>query len=294
MSKSTHVHPLSAQDTRWLLREVEAVLRTRGHTWTLVDGRAFQLTDGPIMGLDNLARRLHLAPRRAWRRLVREQVTTLLSGFDPRAAIRAEDLRVRLLDPATMPDLEYEPLRPLPGLHGVLSAQGPGLTALFGKLDTVEVERDDAYVRALENLAALPLPQHVRRRLDPDLPGSWVDVLRADDSFGASRVMVLPEVLRRTLRREIPPSGVLVAVPHKFEMWLHFPVDNSVLDVSVEMAFEALCAWAEEPFPLSPHVYLVSPDMHAEVLVAADAEGASLDHRRLRQLIRSLPPSAAA
>ncbi|CAB4737365.1 unannotated protein [freshwater metagenome] len=119
-------------------------------------------------------------------------------------------------------------------------------------------------------------------------------MLRADDSFGASRVMVLPEALRRTLRREIPPSGVLVAVPHKFEMWLHFPVDDSVLDVSVGMAFDALCAWAQEPFPLSPHVYLVSPDMHAEVLVAADAEGASLDHRRLRQLIRSLPPSAAA
>lgn len=294
MSESTYVHPLGAQDSRWLLREVESVLRTLGRTWTLVDGPAFQLTDGPIMGLDNLARRLHLAPRRSWRHLVKTQVTTLLSGFDPQAAIRDEDLRIRLLDPQAMPDLDYEPLRSLPGLEGVLSAQGPGLTALLGKLETVGAERDDAYARALENLAALPLPQHVRRRLDPDLPSSWIDVLRADDSFGASRVMVLPEVLRGTLRREIPPSGILVAVPHKFEMWLHFPVDDSVLDVSVEMAFAALCAWAEEPFPLSPHVYLVSPDMHAELLVAADAEGASLDHRLVRQLVRSLPPSEAA
>jgi hypothetical protein len=289
---SPTVQGLSASQTRWLVREVEAVLHELGREWSLVDGVAFQLTDGPLMGLDNLARRLQLFPTARWPELVRAQLTTMLSVSLP-DSVAPEHLRAKLERPETLGDLDYQPLELLPGLPAVLSAQLPGATVQMGTLDRVE-GRDQAYATALDNLTRLPLPRHVRRRADPRVPHSWIEFLEAGDSFGASRVLVLPDVVRRVLRRDFPASGVLVAVPTKFDLWIHVPTDVSVVDTALLLAHDAFAQFSSAPFPLTPHVYLVSPDMQAEALVVPDRAGADVNRSALERLLGQLAPDGPA
>ncbi len=286
----THNEPrlpgLSAADTRWLVAEAQRVLADLGQSSSVLDGIALEAEDGRTVGLDNLARTISWMPRKRWPRVVRDQLTTLQAVRPDRRPAK-QDLRVKLWPRERAGDLlEYEPLEPLPGLLAVVAAQGNGFSQEFGKLDLVG-DRDEAYDVALANVAALPRPRHTRRRIDPRVPGSWVEFLDSPDAYGAARVVVLPDVLRK-LRIDFPAHGVLVAVPTKFELWVHVPVDEHVLDTAVAMSWVALRTFAEEPYPISPDVFLVSPDMHAIRLVRPDAQGFDLDDRALRSLLQEL------
>ena len=142
-------------------------------------------------------------------------------------------------------------------------------------------------------MAGLPRPRHTRRRIDPHTRNSWVEFLDSSDAYGAARVVVLPEVLRTVLRTDFPPHGVLVAVPTKFELWVHVPVDEDVVVTALRMSWLAYRTWAEEPYPVSPDVFLVSPDMQAVRLVSPDRKGCDLDEGAMLGLLRSLEEGQA-
>ena len=279
---------LSTTDTRWLLQQAQRVLADLGHESTVLDGVALTLDDDRVMGLDNLARTLAHLPRKRWKRAVREQLTTLVR-FDPRQPVEGAELRLKLWPRERAEQmLEYDAMEPLPGVVAVLAAHRDGMTAEFGKLDMVG-DRDTAYDTALANLASLPLPRHSRRRIDKRVPTSWVEFLDSTDPFGAARVLVLPEMIRRVLRTDFPRQGVLVAVPTKRELWIHVPVDESVAQTAMTMSWLSFRTWATEPYPISPDVYLVSPDMHAVRLVAPDDDGVVIDTEALAGLLEALP-----
>lgn len=277
---------LTTTDTRWLLAEAQKVLTGLGHTPHVVDGVALGTEDGRTVGLDNLARTISRLPRKRWSRAVRDQLTTLEAARIDQPPAR-EDLRVKLW-PAERADdfLTYEALEPLPGLLAVIAAQGAGFSHEYGELDLVG-DRHDAYDTALGNMVGLPRPRHSRRRVDPRVPTSWVEFLDSPDAYGAARVAVLPDLLR-TMRIDLPPHGVLVSVPTKYELWIHVPVDETVVDTAVAMAWMALRTHAEEPYPISPDVYLVSPDMVAARLVRPDERGFDLDDRAALGLLRAM------
>jgi len=278
---------LSAADTRWLVAEARRVLCDLGHTSTVVDGVALQLPDDRVMGLDNLARTVRLLPRKRWGRAVRDQLTALVD-IRPDERVDPADLLAKLLPSEQAEDfVAYDALEPLPGVVGVLARQGERTCQVFGRLDTVG-DRDEAYDAALANLAALPLPRHTRRRVDPDEPESWVEFLDSPGSFGASRVLVLPDLLRRLLRRDFPAHGVLVAVPTQHELWVHVPIGESVVPTALAMAWLAHRTWSEEPYPISPDVFLVSPDMHAVTLVRPTRNQVDLDRRAMVELLEAL------
>lgn len=278
---------LTAADTRWLVAEAQRVLTDLGHTSTVVQGVALGLADKRTMGLDNLARTISLMPRKRWPRAVRDQLSALVDLRADLPPARA-DLRVKLW-PRERADefLTYEGIEPLPGVVAVLAAQGDRVSREFGRLELVG-DRDEAYDTALTNLAGLPRPRHTRRRIDPRVKGSWVEFLDSNDAYGAARVVVLPEVLRRVLRTDFPPQGVLVAVPTKFELWVHVPVDEDVVETALRMSWLAYRTWAEEPYPICPDVFLVSPDMHAVALATPDREGCSLNEHAMLDLLRCL------
>lgn len=257
----------------------------------MLEGVALTITDGPVVGLDNLARAISRMPRKRWGRAVRDQLTTLVQ-VRPDTAPAIRDLRVKLRLKGSADDLTYEPLEPLPGVVGVLAAQGEGVSMEFGRLDLVG-DRDEAYEAALTNISGLPRPRHTRRRIDPHTRNSWVEFLDSSDAYGAARVVMLPEVLRKVLRTAFPPHGVLVAVPTKFELWVHLPVDEDVVDTALRMAWLAYRTWADEPYPISPDIFLVSPDMHAARLVRSDRHGCDLDETVLLGLLRCLEDGRA-
>lgn len=278
---------LNITDTSWLISEARRVLTDLGHSSSVVDGVALILADEREVGLDNLARTLSLLPRRRWPRAVRDQLSALLAT-SPDQPPATGDLRVKLWPKERAEELlTYDALEPLPGVFAVLAAQGDGVSHEFGTLDLVG-DRDAAYDAALSNLAGLPLPRHTRRRIDPRASGSWVEFLDSRDAYGAARVAVLPEILRRVLRIEFPAHGVLVAVPTKFELWVHLPVDESVIDTAVTMSWLAHRTWSEEPYPISPDVFLVSPDMDATRLIKPEREGCGFDERVALDLLTAL------
>lgn len=284
---------LTTADTRWLVAEAQRVLTDLGHSSSVVEGIALNLEDGRTLGLDNLARTVSRMPRGRWTRAVRDQLSALVA-VRPDQPPATDDLRVKLW-PRERADelLTYDALEPLPGVVAVLAAQGDRVCHEFGKLDLVG-DRDEAYEAALTNVAGLPRPRHTRRRIDPHTHNSWVEFLHSSDAYGAARVVVLPDVLRRVLRTDFPPHGVLVAVPTKVELWVHVPVDEDVVMTAVRMSWLAYRTWAEEPYPVSPDIFLVSPDMHAVRLARPDHEGCDLDEGAMLGLLRSLEEGQAA
>lgn len=283
---------LTTADTRWLVAEAQRILTDLGETSTVLDGVALTLADGQVMGLDNLARTISRMPRKRWSHAVREQLSALV-GLRVDQPPTRDALRVKLW-PRERADelLTYDALEPLPGVVAVLAAQGDRVSHEFGRLDLVG-DRDEAYDTALTNISGLPRPRHTRRRIDPRVTGSWVEFLDSSDAYGAARVVVLPEIMRTVLRTDFPPHGVLVAVPTKFELWVHVPVDEDVVATAVRMSWLAHRTWVEEPYPISPDIFLVSPDMRATRLVRPDRKGCDLDEAAMHGLLRSLEDGRA-
>ena len=97
----------------------------------------------------------------------------------------------------------------------------------------------------------------------------------------------------RALRTDFPSHGVLVAVPTKCELGVHVPVDEDVVQTALRMSWLSHRTWSEEPYPISPDIFLVSPDMRATVLVRPDREGCDLNESAMRGLLRSLDDGQA-
>lgn len=289
--KHLRLENLSPADSQWLAHEAQRVLAELGIHDTTTDERGLVVVGDLKVGLSNLARTLPLYPRRQWPRRVRDQLKTLMA-MRPGSPARPEQLRTRLLpveDLGTF--LSYTPLEPLPGIAAVLTAQGKDASLVLGEVPPPG-DRDQAYEAALTNLAALPRPRHERRRIDTREPSSWVEYLTCDDAHSASRVLVLPDLLRR-LCIDFPAHGVLVTVPTKHDLWVHVPVDEGVMMTAVAMAAEAYLTHLEMPYPISPNVFLVSPDMHADVLIRPDREGLDLHQVVMQRLLAGVTGEAS-
>jgi hypothetical protein len=286
---------LSARDTHWLGKEACRVLAELGRTAEVIDGVALRLVDDNVLGLDNLARTVSRLPRRKWRGAVRDQLVALLS-LDPTSAPDPSALRTKLWPRERADDfLKYEPLEPLPGVVAILAAQGQGATLEFGELDLIG-DREDAYATALDNMSKLPLPRWSRRRIEPQEPSSWVEFLHAEDALSAARVVILPDLVRRVFRTSFPATGVIIAVPTKHDLWVHFPVDEGVLQTAFAMAYDAYMRWAQAPYPITPDVFVVSPDMQAERLLVPDRQGVDVNEAAMARILDAVsePPHRRA
>ncbi|NYE37204.1 hypothetical protein F4692_002337 [Nocardioides cavernae] len=161
-------------------------------------------------------------------------------------------------------------------------------------VEGVALGMDDGRTVGLDDLARTTSSRTSpsSRRADPRVTTSWVEFLDGPDAYGAARVTVLPELLRR-MRIPFASHGVLVAVPTTFELWVHVPVDDAVVDTAVvdtavAMSWLALRTFAEEPYPISPDVYLVSPDTKAVRVVRPDERGCDVDERAMSGLLQAM------
>lgn len=294
-SAAPRIPPLSASDTRWLCDQAHKVITDLGHSAELTDEMIFLLPDGRTAGLHNLARTVNRLPRRKWCAAVRDQLVALLS-VDPTTAPDPSMLRTKLWTRERADAcLGYDPLEPLPGVVAVLASQGRGVTLEFGKLDLLG-DREWAYATALDNMSKLPLPRWSRRRIEPDEPSSWVEFLEAEDALSAARVVILPDLVRRVFQTTFPAAGIVVAVPTKHDLWVHVPVDDRVLQTAFKMAYDAYLRWGQAPYPITPDVFIVSPDMHAERLLVPDRNGVDVNGDAMTRILDAVsgPPHRQA
>ena len=231
--------------------------------------------DGNQTGLENLARMVAPEPMDVWPDIVDAHIGSLAKAWQMQdEPVDPATLLVKLRRFADIPDtfFAYQPLEPLPGVAGVLAADLPDVVKEFGSLDQVG-DRDEAYDRALHNLAALPLPSHSTYTIDETKPSTELHFFHSEDFFGAARVMVLPDLLRRTIGVEIPPHGVLVAIPTRHTLNVHVPKDAETIQVINTLAVATVNQYDAEPGAITPDVFHIGPDMIATQLTRVDDEG---------------------
>ncbi|MDR2565102.1 MAG: hypothetical protein LBC97_03395 [Bifidobacteriaceae bacterium] len=262
------VPPLTEADMGWLVERWVAGMRAGGVTIRNVD------SDGSLTGsngrdyyLDNLAQTLAQLPRNEWEEAVAGAVRSSLVPFVKEGSLGPEEL-ARSLYPRVTPLDSFTPeMMARADWYG--PAVAPGL-ALRACLDTPESVQqvfsaktlaplggwDAVYPRLLENLRALrPAPAHTLSQVDGALEGihSWESHL--DDYFGATRVLLLDELLAE-VGCAPGPAGTLVSMPTRHSLMVHVLRDRqSLLKCLGAMVRVTPRLYGEGPGPVSPFVY---------------------------------------
>ena len=116
--------------------------------------------------------------------------------------------------------------------------------------DVATVETTDLFGLARERLRLIPAAWEVVRCDQAEL-----HVLRGASTFTASKLTLLPDVLRPALGRKIKaPSGALVSVPSRHEL-VCAPVDVDIPATLVHLARYTLMTYEDCRDPLSPNTY---------------------------------------
>ena len=254
---------LTVDEAAWLVMLVRGAFAEQGHE-TTPDGAGALRGDGQSYGLHNLAAYVAGVHRRAWPDVARRHVQDMLAADRTPQPTSLDEVRDQVLLklrpvadlPAGPPDYALEVL---PGIVAVAAIDYPTHVS-----ELLDAERLDplggwAQVRpvALENLRRLSLPPVEELLADDSAPDSAVQLLIADDFFGAARLCVLEHVLASMLGVERPQHGVLVAVPNRHVLALHVPTGPGVVPALHLMAALAAEECATSPGPISPYVYLL-------------------------------------
>jgi hypothetical protein len=143
--------------------------------------------------------------------------------------------------------------RPVGGnLVEVLAFESPDSVAVLRDKDVAEIGLDQLRAAGLENLSDCQLNDYDI----VDLPnGGRLHVLSGESVFSASKILVLPEVLRQVLGPREYPNGVLVAAPFRHQFGFS-PVEGpEALTTATVMAEVTLVGFVDGIVPLSPNVY---------------------------------------
>lgn len=216
---------------------------------------------GRQFGLWNLAAACKAAGRRGrWAEVVTAHVASILQAPPSPADLPVEEvlahavLRVYaadLLPPEVLAKMTYA-TEFVEGLVEALVYDSPNVVSML--LD-VEVERCGATaLRAagLEHLVAEPLGGLESLKVGP---GVIVDLIEGESVFTASKLLVLPEVLRRVYGDRDFPHGVLVALPDRHHLLIHPITGPQVIPALQAMASLVATQYASAVGGVSPSVY---------------------------------------
>jgi hypothetical protein len=221
---------------------------------------ADRTAEGPVLGLSNLARVLSHFDEPRWPALVQEHFAQLLHQLrqgPPTAPTDPErELIQRLVPRESLPaDWTADRVDFLPGLVSVPSTAKDDVVTMFLEPSDLGVTWSEAEAFGLANLRRLP--DHVEFFDHDDVRIAIV----TGTPFTASRALVLDTVLRESLDVDRPPHGVLVALPARDTLFLHVIQDLTLIPALGLLLNLAARSYAHDPGPLTPDVYLVTPEL---------------------------------
>lgn len=267
---------LSVDQARELGRIVREKLAVRGSE-ALVDHGVLRLAGGEQLGLHNLGVHASGLPYAEWPALVDQHLDLLMGHWQRQQAgedgvIDPRHLLAKLRRVSDLPEAARREatVQPLPGVLALLAEDRPDLVMEF--FDPSRVDVPDAWGLARDNLRALPLPEH---QVVGDEPGGDIHVFISEDFFGASRLLVLPDLLAR-VGAHIPQAGALVAVPNRHLLLVHLVVGPPVVQALNWMVGVAAKEYPESPGPVSPDVFHLTPQLHAEQVTGQDPDGSTV------------------
>jgi hypothetical protein len=253
--------------------------------------------DGREFGLANLAAQCHnddTGPK-AWPGLVREHVRRVLAAADrpPTAELPREDILarayLRLVGTSTVPESAmawFSYARPVCGdLIELLALDDPEAVTYLRDADVERVGLDDLRAAGLENLLREPYDEH-HAFAGPD--GAEIHVVLGDSVYTASKLLVLPDLLRRLLGERSYPHGLLVAVPFRHQLAFHPIADRRLVPATRFLAGLAADGFSDGVGSVSPFLYwwldgrltqLSFPDGDGGLAIHARGEFAALVER---------------
>lgn len=265
--------PLSPRQVDRLVHLALRAAADLGLTVTYRGGAALtpvdRSADEPLVGLSNLARSVARHEEDEWPALVEEHLAKVMAqlraGAPPPPADPEGELIQRIVPRAALPP-DWTTARAdfLPGLIAVPSTNDGGMISLFLDPADLDLTWSDADRFGLANLRRLE--DHAVTVDEHDLRITFV----SGDGYAASRALVLDTVLRETLHLETPRYGVLAALPARDILILHIIEDLGMIPaLGVMMRLASRC-YSREPGPLSPDVFLVTPDFtwHAATIAS--------------------------
>jgi hypothetical protein len=222
-----------------------------------------EAADGRQFGLGNLAANCANADRgeKDWPALIASHVRILtqthrdvpLHELSPTEVFSRTYLR--LIDVAALPEQAWEWFsyaRPVcDTLREVLAFDSPETVAQIRDEDVVLFGLENLRDAGLTNLLTVPTDDH---HVVP-AEGFTVHVLTGESVYYASKLLILKDVLRRSLGEREYPNGVLVTAAFRHQLAL-VPIDGPAVPQAVSLlAGMAQQGYTEEAGPLSPHVY---------------------------------------
>ena len=148
--------------------------------------------------------------------------------------------------------------------------------------------------RARENARKLPEPRIGAQNVKPWDPTTGIWVYTTEDNFGASRVAILPDMLK-LLGPGPNKAGVLVSVPNLRLLLIHiiYAVEGTLtaLEGLAQLAGEQALAAAPERASVSPNVFYVAPDYRTQQVAFHTGEKIELQTGGLfGEALRGVPP----
>lgn len=242
------------------------------------DGAGYLQVGDVRLPLASMASSAAKAARQSWPTVVRRHVHNLLAVLAASLPATLDEARTLLLPLLRSND----PARPLPEYAEEILPGVMVLAALDYRSHVTDVMSDDLIAHyggwtvvmnaAMINLQSLPEPTISDVIGDPNRDDSTVHVLMFEDSFGASRLLRLPEVLSG-IGVERPRHGVLVAVPHRHLLAVHVVRGEGVVPALRALSRLASREFGTGPGPISPHVYYRSPGGQAQQVTRIGTSG---------------------
>lgn len=224
-----------------------------------VSGDAVQL-DGRTSPLHSLAQRCRSAPEEHWPAMVEQHFARLEAasrgGESAGELTRQVCLRVlpdnALPAEATATGDGFRYVSPLAeGLVTALALDAPGSVRIMTDGDVARAGLEHLWAAGRARLLDEPV-EHEEVRAPS---GAVLHSVHGDSHFVASKVLVLPELVRALTGRELPPGGALVVLPTRHLLAFHPIVDGTVVDAVNDLGQYALGAHEDGPGPLSVRLY---------------------------------------
>lgn len=254
---------------------------------TAVHEHHLEALDGRSFGLDGIASVCHGNPEAEWPSLIGGHFAGLMAAFpgDLPPELTAEEIRAKVHARLVLLDglgaeagtrYTYAP-RIGGGFAEVLAHKDGDFVRWLSDEDVAKVGADELFVLGRERLRLIrPDVVEILRR-----DGGEIYVARGNSGFIASKLLLLPEVLRIVLGRKVRyPDGVLVAVPSRHEL-VFAPLKSDAAPTLAALVDYSALTFNDGLRPLSPHVYwwragqltpLTSIDRTGRVSFEASAE----------------------
>lgn len=250
--------PRQSQRVRDLTRQV---LAERGIE-AVVHADHLETADGRVFGLSNLASKCLSSglAEDGWLQVVTAHIDGILAAFGAvPPELTAEQLRagtyLRLVHTEAIPGKADEAFgyarRIGAGFLEMLAHRSGDHVRWLTDADVAKVGAEELRAIGRENLLRIRPDECQLLRND----AGCIYIARGDSGFVASKLLVLPELLRVVLGPQVQyPDGVLVAVPNRYEL-AFAPLDAQVI---ANLAGLISCATHQFTYgiaPLTPHVY---------------------------------------